>query len=159
MLTLPAAVLGALQSRFHQLQESARGMSIPDNLKHNISANLGNVREFVGDFVPGARGGTAAAAQSSDAADSGSSAPPGVAPSPEAIRGNGGANGDAHAAGHAAAVGHAAATSTAAGHSDSGGALALEATGGDASPQHRDGGEAAELDTDPDLEAYLNVRQ
>ena len=49
-------MLGALQNQFHRLQESARGISIPDNLKHNISANLGNVRDFVGDFVPAARG-------------------------------------------------------------------------------------------------------
>lgn len=110
-----SAVLGALQNKFQQLSESAKNIHIPEQMRHNISANLGNVREFVGDFVPSARSGAAVAAGGDAGASSGaagssagdvtsagaaaategaSSAAPST---PEAVRGNGGGNG-VHAA-------------------------------------------------------------
>jgi hypothetical protein len=143
-----AAVLGALQNQFHRLQESARGISIPENLKHNISANLGNVRSFVGDFVPAARDADAAD-QPLDVAGvtSSASAPHAGAASPaqEAVASGRGANGSKSAA--SAAVDQptdSAAVPTHAGHED-------------ASLQHSDADGPAELDADPDLEAYLKV--
>ncbi len=112
------AVLGALHNKFQQLSESAKNIHIPEQMRHNISANLGNVREFVGDFVPSARSGAAAAAGGDAGASSGAAGgsagdvtsaagagaaaategASGAAPSmPEAVRGNGGGNG-VHAA-------------------------------------------------------------
>lgn len=145
-----AAVLGALQNQFHRLQESARGISIPDNLKHNISANLGNVRDFVGDFVPAARGADASdhAANAAGGAPGASAADAGAGfPADEAARGDHGASSSGPPAG-AATDQHASSAAT-----------ALHAEREDASMRHIDAAEPAELDADPDLEAYLKARR
>jgi hypothetical protein len=145
-----AAVLGALQNQFHRLQESARSISIPDNLKHNISANLGNVRDFVGDFVPAAR-----SADASDHAPDAAGSVPGArkadagagSPADEAEHGNRGAS---------SGTPEGAAADQRAGSA----AVALHAGREDASTmRHADAAEPAELDADPDLEAYLKVRR
>jgi hypothetical protein len=145
-----AAVLGALQNQFHRLQESARGISIPDNLKHNISANLGNVRDFVGDFVPAAR--------SADASDHAADAAGGPSGASAADAGAGfPANQAAHSDQSASSSGPVAAA--AADQHASSAATALHAEREDASMRHADAAEPAELDADPDLEAYLKVRR
>lgn len=145
-----AAVLGALQNQFHRLQESARGISIPDNLKHNISANLGNVRDFVGDFVPAARGADASdhVPDAAGSAPGASAAAAGAAlPANEALRSD-------HGASSSAPPGSAAASQQA-----GSAAVELQASHEDAPMRHADASEPAELIADPDLEAYLKVRR
>ena len=145
-----AAVLGALQNQFHRLQESARGISIPDNLKHNISANLGNVRDFVGDFVPAARG--------TNASDHAASAAGGA---PGASAADAGAGFSANQAAHSDQIASSSGppAGAAASQHASSAPVALHADHEGASMRTADAAEPAELDADPDLEAYLKVRK
>lgn len=65
------AVLGALHSKFQQLSDSARNIHLPEGLRHNITANLSNARDFMGlpsgsDAQPAGRGSPGATATAAD---------------------------------------------------------------------------------------------
>lgn len=53
-------MLGAITGKLAALQEQARNFKVPEELRHNISANLANARDFIGLSQPGTPEGAAA---------------------------------------------------------------------------------------------------
>lgn len=56
-------MLGAIQGKLAELQEQARSFKMLEEMRHNISANLANARDFIGLSQPS----TPAAAAATDA--------------------------------------------------------------------------------------------
>lgn len=135
-------LLGALHSRMHQLSEGARGIRLPDDLKQNIAANFNNVRDLLGLPHEATRQGmTSFHAAAPDHV--------GAAASPASTADGAGAAQQSASQGTSSAAN----SRTEAGKQS----VAAVAEASDRAGNEDDRGShvSVPLDTDPDLEAYL----